>query len=155
MLSNERTVCESTCFIGVLQQTTPLLHTKGGLSGSSTAPGMGANTIWAQERHSLSASADFGSPWAGGVQTLHSDTCRKILKLHNDTSAWYCSSTLVPHQCCSHHDSNWPPFKVSGHGGIGSLGPDLSLTRKHQAYWLSPRPWCLTSHHPTLLQVEL
>lgn len=53
MLSNERAVCQSTCFICVLQQTTPLLHTKDGLSRSSTAPGMGANTIWAQERHSF------------------------------------------------------------------------------------------------------
>lgn len=155
MLSNERAVCQSTCFIWVLQQTTPLLHTKDRWSGSSTAPGMEVNTIWAQERHS--------SQPLQTLDLLGLEVCRpctqihviRSFELHNDTSTGYCSSTLVPHQCCSHHDSNWPPFNFSGHGGIGSLEPDISLTRKSQVYRFSLRPWCLTCHHHTLLQAEL
>lgn len=98
----------------------------------------------------LSASADFGYPWTGDMHALHSDPCHKIFKPQNGTSAWCCTSTLGPHQCCSHHDSNWPPFNFSSHGGISSFGPDISLTWKHQVYWFSPRPWCLTHHHSTL-----
>lgn len=103
----------------------------------------------------LSTSADFGSPWIEGMQTLHSDTCQKILKLHRDTATRYCSSTLVPHQCCSHHDGNWPPFNISGHGDIGNPEWDIFLTRKRQACRLSPGLWYLMCRHPTLLQVKL
>lgn len=74
MLSNERAVCQSTCFIWVLQQTTPLLHTNDRLSGSSTAPGMGANSIWAQERHSFQPLQTLG--------LLGLEVCRPCIQIH-------------------------------------------------------------------------
>lgn len=86
MLSNERAVCQSTCFIWVLQQTTPLLHTKDRWSGSSTAPGMEANTIWAQERHSFQL-----------LQTLDLlglEVCRPCTQIHVIRS-FNCTMTLL------------------------------------------------------------
>lgn len=68
----------------------------------------------------LSASADFGSPWTGGMQALHSDTPHKILNCTMTPLPGTAVPPWSPTNVAAIINSNWPPFNFSGHGGIGS-----------------------------------
>lgn len=125
-------LCQPTCFTCALQlQSIPLQLPKDGLPAHCTRNG--------SQRHLSSgkvkllwASADFGSHWTGAMQTLCSDTHQKSLKLHHDTSSWYCNSSQVPADTAAIL-KKWPPFNFSGHGSTGSVGPGTSLIRKSQS----------------------